>query len=399
MADNQGGLEKLVDFLSLENYKPKTIYTLRDWIEQGLKKKYGFEESLVSFKKIQMDSCRNSVRFELPLLEYLYSIGKHIPEVQERMANATDEDIEEAMQIFTERARRYNPEEYYSNAVKVYYQMMSHYDEMSKAANVMERIIKPLFLNQSSEGVLSRREIAALLGKDRFDEVLLNLPTRYVRMLNEITAIDVDAMITEIKEYDKNRNMLHKEILEYGKKHFGKDYIDVFMDIMSHERLKGEGYLHLSVPDKKKGYLVLDIGYISIPTGSSSEFSRGYGEEYEDEFFGNMVKRAHESLKRARQDGEGSRRIEYGSEIDRERTEEEDNALLERVKEEFKEYVSFTGDYLIKNMHGHYVFRKVLEIDVNKIREKENDPALKIEEIKTFIESLLPKEEEFEGLE
>jgi len=125
------------------------------------------------------------------------------------------------------------------------------------------------------------------------------------------------------------------------------------------------------------------------------EFRRSYGEEFK-KFRSWLIESGYKALEDTRKKGEEEGysiewKLEYKSVIDRKRTEEEDNELLNKVKGQFKEYVSFTGDYLFKNMHGAYVFGKVVEIDVNKIREKEKDPQKKIEDIKAYVESLLPQ--------
>ena len=44
-------------------------------------------------------------------------------------------------------------------------------------------------------------------------------------------------------------------------------------------------------------------------------------------------------------------------------------------------------------MHGSYIFRKIIEIDVDKIREEKKDSQTQLDEIRDFIVSLLPEQD------
>ncbi|MFO8016762.1 MAG: hypothetical protein R6U32_06675 [Candidatus Woesearchaeota archaeon] len=330
--------------------------------------------------------------FDSPFLKYFKESGGDIKKVRHRIEAADREDISEAALVFAEKAKEHNPDKYYSQAVGVYHQLMEQCEMISQAAHILSKHIKPLFSNNKGE-VLSRRDLTGMLGEEEFSKLSGEMPYEYDHLLLKgVAESDIEIISSELKRMDKNRNDPHKELLEYAEKHFKKDYLDVFVDIMGEGKVEGS-YMHLSAPENKRGYLVLDTGYVSVPSDSIIEFSRQYGVEPESQSHKKIIEEAHESLRKAREDKPFRARIEYKSKISFDRTEDEDDAFLEEMRERFESYVSFTGEHLIKNMHGRYVFNKILEIDLNKIREKEEDPQLRIEEIKTYAESLLPQEE------
>ena len=385
--------ESLVDFLKLKNLKLKEDgYFLRDIVSLSLVREYGYLDMFYSVddEKLELKSLLDSAEFteafvQIPVEKRTQKEMRKIGiMIEKRIDESTLEEVVEAGNVIKEDIEKNNPDTYYYQACIAYYNIMCDLENFSKGMNFFTTKLMPELRTHNN---LSVREITSFFG-DEFGDARFCLPRNYqIEIMNSksVTVDDIEKLKSALTEYDKKRNDLHKKILDYGKKHFKKGYLDVFIDIMRNENLQRGGLIHLR-PVSKGHSLALDIGYISIPN-HFWELGREYGQE----IYSRYIDAAFKELEYARKSESDWCKPEYKSELHSERTEEKDNELLDEINKKFEEYVEFKGDYFIKSAHGHYIFRKMIVFSIDKIKEKENNPQAKIEEIKEYIKSVLPK--------
>jgi len=430
MTNNQ----TLADFLKLDSLKISNyVYGLDDIVIDNLMPKYGERHIFHEFPsdkpayKIEnfFMSSENTVNnfFGVSYLEKslfgfgsrkelnneeIENIKKGMSNIKERISKSDEKELNDCVEILTNIAERDCPELFYHSMINLYYGIMKDNERFSEAVTFLLTRVRPILRN--NENVMSLKEISSRVGEEDFFDARLKLPKNIVMDINQnkdLTTSDVDDLEKLFMESDKKRNELHKRILLYGEKYLKKDYLDVFVDIMSRESFPGRDFLHLS-PVKKGKSLIFDVGLIDMPSRGMGEFSRYYDDgdtvpkEREYSFLSStksLAERAYRKLRRAREeDKERKERyvddyseIKYKSNVRDGRSEAQDIRLLNKIERRFKEYIAFNGDYAFKTMHGHHIFGKLIEIDVNKIREMEKYPDVKIREIKDYIASLLPK--------
>jgi len=380
----------LKDILKLENYEPSGVSCIGDLVSKEIRKRYSIPDLFwdEELTKSAVGFCFQSFYF----LEYFLKDTNNNPKdvrdyIGKEIKQASMDEIEEVITIFTDKVKDFLPLHYYSKAVSVYHNVLKQAEEFKKAMNILSTVVQPML--ETNNGIISFTYLKKILGPEMFLDLYTNLPSDLRFRDKNITSADIEGIRDAFNEFDKNRNKLHKDILNFGERHFNKDYLDVFLDVMSNDYFKVKGILNFYVPDKKHGYLVLNVGVISIPSGGS-EFALDYGQAFD--FSGMLIKSCYESLKRAREfSNEFYKSVEYKSQISENRSEQQDNALLEKVKQKYPEYVSFIGDLISDSMHGKMIFGKILEINVNRIRKKERYPENKLEEMKNYISSLLPE--------
>ena len=314
--------------------------------------------------------------------------------VRECFQKSTLEELDKLSIKVSEIVERDNPITYYKTMTGIYYELMNNTGKFSDSMFLLKEKVKPLL--ESNNNCLSIKELIPIGGKGGIFDALNNLPTQQRSEIYErhtLRTSDLDELSDLLIKIDGKRNQLHKKIFSYGKQHFEKDYLDVFIDIMSHERLPTERWTTFYPVEHKKGALVLDIGFIQIPS-SGFEFSRRYGQKIRWLIEDDVFKPAYEKLKKFRkQNNEYYNPLKYKSDIAENRTEDDDDKLLKKVEEKYPEYIAFRGDYLFSSMHGSYIFRKLLEVNVNEIRKREKLPENKITKIKDYFISILPKKD------
>ena len=313
--------------------------------------------------------------------------------LRECFQKSTLDELDEVSRRVSQIVERDDPITYYNSMATAYYGLMNDIERFYDGMSLLRTKASPLL--KSNNNCLSIKELIPVVGSGEIFDALNKLPTQQKRAINirgTLRISDLDELSKLLIKIEGRRDQLHKKILSYGKEHFEKDYLDVFVDIMSHERLPTERWTTFYPVEHKKGALILDIGFIEIPS-EGFEFSRKYGQkirESGDE--DDMLKPIYEELKEYRkQSNEYYKPLRYKSDIAKNRTEEQDDVLLKKVEEKYPEYIAFRGDYLFSSMHGSYIFRKLIEIDVNEIRKREELPENKITEIKEYFISVLPK--------
>lgn len=311
--------------------------------------------------------------------------------IRDRVNGSSLEEIVQCSIEIATNLERNDPSTYYGAATKAYREVAQALGEFSKGVHFFMTVVRPLL--QSNDGYLKAHDLERLIPKDKLMDAIWDLPIPLRKQIleeREFITGDIDRMNFLLQEYDAKRNALHKKILAYAKAHFGKDYLNVYIDIMRGDTFPVESYSTLD--STGKGSVTFTIGVLDLESTSRIEFSRYYGQEL-DKWYVSAIDTGYHALEEARREaGLGFRRKpEYKSVVKSGRTEEEDNAILEQIAAAYPEYVIFKGDYLIKNIHGHYVYAKLIEISVDRIREKEKNPTVRIQQIRDYIESLLPK--------
>ncbi|OIO62598.1 hypothetical protein COY26_05325 [Candidatus Woesearchaeota archaeon CG_4_10_14_0_2_um_filter_33_10] len=392
--------ETLVDFLGLERLKisqGEVIY--RDLVKYALMHQYGSQD-----KTFVNDNVKQKLEFSLFSSDdfnthFLSAIPKSkrtkkrmkkiIESFKERIQSADLEEVIQASLQITEKIEKNDPTTFYEAAIDVYYRIMREGERFSYSGHFFSTQVKPLL--ESNKGCLSIKELMRILDRNKFNNALFGLPDQQqIRILNNkyLRTQDVDTLVSELRDRDNKRKELHQKILAYAKKHFQKDYLDVYIDILSEERLPTESYTNLYSP--RKGYLVFNVGFLDLRSSGGQEFSRAFGEE-DNRSEKEWIERGYETLRQAREEEFSFfGKPEYKSRIKESRSEEEDNQLLDQIQSRFKDYVSFKGDYLYKDMHGHYIFGKIIVFNADKIRDKDKNPTIKVDEIRDYITSLLP---------
>lgn len=299
--------------------------------------------------------------------------------------------LEEIIKVGIELAanvEKNNPDAYYGAAIVAYRHVTEVLGDFSKAVGFLVREALPVL--QSNGGFLKIEELGRLVPRDQLMDTIYNLPIplrKQVLDKKELTTEDISRMNGTLQEYDAKRGALHKKILAYAKANFRKDYLDVCVDIMRGDAFKVESYMTLDPTGK--GSVIITVGLIDLQSYVGGEFSRYYGET--PEHWKYSIKAAEESLQEAREGRNFRRKPDYKSRIQGERSEEDDNALLQKIAEAFPDYVVFTGDYVIKNVHGHVIYAKLIEISLDRIRQREPNPTVAVQRVKEYIASQLPE--------
>src|SRR3989338_489989 len=367
MSEESKSKETLADFLGLERLEISQGHMYRSIVEFALMRQYGTPYQISVFEDLKHEiefGLSFSPDFNTHLLSTIPEsertnerIKKTVESFKERIQSADLEEVIQASLQITEKVGKNDPTTFYNEAIDVYYRIMRESERFSYFGHFFSTQVKPLLA--SNKGFLSIDDITRILGRDKFRDALFGLPNQQrIRILGnkDLMTQDVDTLVSELIEIDNKRRELHQKILAYAKEHFQKDYLDVYIDIISRERLPTEDYTNLYSP--RKGYLVFNVGLLDLrsPGRQSTEFSRAFGEEYTG-WGKEWVERGYESLRQAREEEFSFfGRPEYKSRIKVSRSEEEDNQLLDQVQSKFRDYVSFRGDYLFKDMHGHYIY-------------------------------------------
>jgi hypothetical protein len=393
-----GKKETLVEFLKLNEFSIKGGTLWNDIITNKLKEDYGYNR----FRQDEEYFRRNIKNRFLCSSEFGEYYLSHFPEnmsdserrkladgMEERFDKASLEEIIEVVNIITGDIEKNNSKTYYYAMTDAYYSLMKDSEEFSNALCYFKTNVENLLRSYNE---ISLDEIVRINNDEKgLYKSLFDLPPeihRDIIVKKMITISDLKVMNEIHIELDKKRNQLHKKMEEYAKRHFQKDYLDVYIDFMRHELFPADDLVCFS--PTKKGF-ILNIGLIEMSAGRS-EFNRCYGEEYSDnDFRRNYVERAYRALEQARKSELECEKPKYKSFIKNGRIEKEDEEFLDHVVKRFKEYIAFRGDYAFKNSHGVYIFGKLIEFDMNKIRAKEEYPENKIGEIRSYISSLLPE--------
>lgn len=401
MPSESKGKETLMDFLKLEGLGITQGSIYRDVVKYALMQKYGSPDE--TFVK---DNVKQKLEFSLSYSDdfnnhFLSAIPeskrtkkrmkKIIKSFKERIQSADLEEVIQTSLQITEKIEKNDPTTFYEAAINVYYEIMKEGERFSYSGHFFSREVKPLL--EWNKGCISIKELRRILDRNEFDDALSGLPyQQQIRILGneELRTQDVDILVSESTDMDNKRKELHQKILAYAKEHFQKDHLDVYIDILSKKRLPTESYADLYSP--RKGCLVFNVGFLELRSSGRQEFSRAFGEDY-NKWGKGLIERGYKALRQAREEEfPFFCKPKYKSEIKNDGSEEEDNILLDQMESKFKDYVSFKGDYLYKNMHGYYIFGKIIVFDSNKIRDKakDEDPTIKVDEIRDYIISLLP---------
>jgi len=400
MSSESKGKETLADFLKLEGLEISQGQIYRNVVKYALMHQYGNpDETFVN------DNVKQKLEFSLSSSDdfdthFLSAIPKSkrtkkrmkkiIESFKERIQSADLEEVIQASLQITEKIEKNDSTTFYEAAIDVYYRVMREGERVSYFKHFFLTKVKPLLT--SDKEYISIKELRRIFGKDEFNKALFGLPDQQqIRILENdyLSTQDVDTSVSELRDRDNKRKELHQKILAYAKEHFQKDYLDVYIDILGMERLPTENYTSLYSP--RKGYLVFNSGLIELRSSGGQEFIQAFGEDIG--WNKKYIKRGYEALRQAREEEFSFfGKPKYKSEIKNSRSEEEDNVLLDQIESKFKDYISFKGDYLYKNIHGYYIFRKIIVFNADKIRDKAKDknPTIKVDEIKDYITSLLP---------
>jgi len=268
-------------------------------------------------------------------------------------------------------------------------------DRFSKALLLLSQKAVPFI---EIQGCANITHLKSLYNENEFELLKRNIPYEVsLKHFKNLSLSDIELMKKEHREMDKKRTQFHKKLLTYAHKHYKKDYLDVYIDVLADiEKFKECGELRLELNSSKEslGNLTWRVGLLSTARAWGTEFVRFYGDIFEDENMNECIKESYDYLEMQRKEEAKCpdyKKVHYKSEIHKDRTEAEDNALIEKIKEEFPDNIAFAGDYVFKLMHGHYLFGKYVEFDLNREKEESSKLVLKVDKIKDKIHYLLGK--------
>lgn len=402
-----GTVRGLAETLKLADYQPEDDYFgVRRIVDCTLPIRYAFLEDYPITEEHLRKEIRGFVSVSVHFLKYIGSSSDgnfKLEDLLARIDAADKKEVDEVCSLLTDKAKVFTPTSYYGAGVSLYHRMMKSHERFSHAMVAISSIAEEALMGADENTTLEER--ASVFGRKVISaDAYMDLPRQYRRELGvSVTFQGVERLRSALLECNTNLHKLHEEIVSYGKTHFGKNELDVFLDIMGCEYLSSKGLLHLSPLAEKGGNAISYLGAILI-SGHGPEFIRGYGEERKPEW----LDRGYEALKAAREKDRRDvergmmdyQRVQYKSFVnDRktsedkpERTEEEDDKLVEALKARFGSFIAFSGDYLQKNMHGSFVFFKVVEVDVRAMVNQGIDPKLKVEAIMQYIKSACPQD-------
>jgi hypothetical protein len=347
---------QLKDALKPKKMDEYYVAEMCGFIPEYRRYKMGFSDDIL-FKIFTMEKLEHNYAIaeaivkKLPQKQRTFEIKDKVSqEISDRAKSASLDELVGFCEAAENIVKAKDAGSFYRSLAGVYYTIAEEVDKMSYASAVFRQAVLPLL---SEHTILSKPVLERWLPKDSFRAVKEYLGS-------QVTIDTIAEFNSDKNEKDKRRNELHQELLVFAKEKFRKDWLDVYIDIYSNLRLKGGG---LNVGGKGM-YLLL--GAKQMPSSSLGEFSIRIFEKFgEHNYYRESIRRGYRLLRRGDRWHEHDPR--YESRISG-NSEAQDNQIIGSLKNKFPEFIAFSGDYLSKNMHGSYVFFKVAEINIDKMK-------------------------------
>ncbi len=309
--------------------------------------------------------------------------------IEKKLDVVSDQEIFKCARFISKRAEKYNHQLFYESAIAAYRKALLVHDGFANAVNQLTSL-RPSLELRVNEGFIPFKKLRFFLGAANAEQILNNLPydhAQAMRCNGCVTIESIQELNESLRSFDIERDRLHNMIVNYAKKHLGKDRLDVGMDILFND----DAIIYVGGPDNNR--LVFSIGAL-FTDSLRYEFVREYGKSTRLYDRDEIDKDCAQKLDAERTKmSEIKHKIEYKSFFGERRTEEQDNSVLEDMKARYPEYVHEIIDYGTSSMHRHLVLTKMIVFDLDKIKNMNPDPQQKLEEIKRYFLSCFPKTE------
>jgi hypothetical protein len=401
MSEAKKPKKTLADILKINQFKMTKGRSFRKFAEYALINQYGeigdhilYQDFIKHDLRCSVDLCdefwnyhRRKISLTLkkkPTDLSRDEIMEHISSVRKSIEDSNIEGLLRVSDQVRANLEKNSPSDYYDAALNAYNSLAYEIDRYSTNFLALTQKLKKRF---KSSDVIEFKD----LDKDVSSAVLsyvFNLPrTQHMHLIRQdsITKSDIEDIRLYILDMDKKRNELHKHILSYAEEHFQKDYLDVYLNMMEKKTISRAGPIYFTYPNKDSLFLI--IGMVKM-SGGSSEFYIPLGTKD----LGFLKKRCESILEElTRRNNQGFYKPNYKSLIQEGRTEDEDTVVMDSIESRFKEYVTYKGYFVNDNAHGTTIILKLIEFDMQKIRQEQEKPTVLLEKMGEYVKSLLPE--------